>query len=81
MNRKFQCKCCGAIRLVSATSKYTGVDYHQGSNYYRVRISTDGIQKFIGSFKDEIEAALAYDDYVLANNIIGRPLNLITKMI
>lgn len=79
MSRNFKCKCCGAIRLVSATSKFIGVDKPKGTNYYRCRISTDGVQKFIGSFKSEAAAAQAYDIYVLENRIVGRALNFHNK--
>ncbi len=75
MSRQFKCKCCGAIYLVSATSKYIGVDKYKYSTRYRARVSSNGKQIYLGSFKSEDAAGLAYDEYVLENRIIGRPLN------
>ena len=75
MSRKFQCKSCGAIRSVSKTSKYVGVDFHKASRRYRCRTTVNGKQLYIGNFINEDESGLAYDNYVVANNIENRPLN------
>jgi hypothetical protein len=43
-------------------SKFKGVTYVKESNKWRVRICINGRNKQIGYFRDEIEAAKAYDD-------------------
>ena len=80
MSRIFQCKSCGAVRSVSKTSKFVGVDYHKASKRYRCRITVNGSQVFIGCFVKEDDAGHAYDEYVLANNIENRPLNFLSKV-
>ena len=49
------------VRKMNSTSKYKGVSRWKGKNKWRVRIKLDGEQKHIGYFKDEIQAAKAYD--------------------
>ena len=43
------------------TSKYHGVNYRKESGTWRVRIMDSGIQYNIGTFRTEIEAAIAYN--------------------
>jgi len=63
-------------KLKGATSKYYGVSIHNvyANNkhyvYWRCYVGT----KILGQYKTEIEAALAYDKYVIENKI-DRPLN------
>ena len=75
MPRRRTCKTCGAIRIVSQTSQFVGVDKYTKSNSYRVRATHNGKQVYIGSFKDEVKAAIAYDEYILMNDIMNKPLN------
>ncbi len=62
----------------NSRSKYFGVNYIFQSNkvFWRVRIRINKIQKEIGYFKTEIEAALAYNDYIIENNL-SNPLNIV----
>jgi len=46
---------------MNSTSKYKGVNRWKSKNKWRVRIKVDGKQKHIGYFKDETQAAKAYD--------------------
>mmetsp|Transcript_12622 Transcript_12622/g.31025 ORF Transcript_12622/g.31025 Transcript_12622/m.31025 type:complete len:273 (-) Transcript_12622:559-1377(-) len=43
------------------TSKYTGVSYHANRGKWQVKIRSNGKQKHLGYFEDEIEAARAYN--------------------
>jgi hypothetical protein len=49
-------KRCGKLY----TSKYTGVSKRKDNGYYRVKIRIDGIEKYLGQFKNEYDAHLAY---------------------
>lgn len=54
-------------RLISKnTTGYRGVNL--SGNKYMARISTDNGRIYLGSFKTDIEAAKAYDKYVIDNN-------------
>lgn len=65
----------GLIKKVS--SEYYGVYLYRGREYrkcpWRVKV-TDGRQIQIGSYATEIEAAKAYNNYVVKHNL-NRPLN------
>ena len=43
------------------TSQYKGVHFHKRWKHWVARIRVDGKQLFLGSFKDEIEAAKSYN--------------------
>ena len=45
-----------------ATSKYRGVSFERRPKKWRVMIRKDNKRHWIGSFADEIEAAIAYDE-------------------
>ena len=45
----------------TTTSKFKGVHYRQDRKKWTAKIHTDGTQKYLGIFADEIEAAKAYD--------------------
>lgn len=65
------------LRTHKKTSKYYGVSFSQsswGENKWIIRTTVNKKQKHIGQFKDEIEAAKAYNDYVIENNL-NKPLN------
>ena len=47
--------------VVRGRSKYRGVSWDTEKNGWKVQIRIDGKLKHIGSFKDEIEAAHAFD--------------------
>lgn len=56
-----------------SASKYFGVTIDKP--YWVAQITVDGKQKKIKKFKTEMEAARAYDDFILKNNIKNRTLN------
>ncbi len=49
------------------TSGYRGVSWHKNTNKWATQIHSFGKRINLGKFKDKIEAALAYDNYVLSN--------------
>ncbi|AYV76783.1 MAG: hypothetical protein Barrevirus1_5 [Barrevirus sp.] len=54
--------------------KYTGVQERNNGSYY-VTVSIGRVTNTVGTFKDIIEAAKAFDEYVVNNNLFGRKLN------
>ena len=48
-------------RPQNGTSSYKGVNFHKQRGKWQARITIDGKQKYLGSFKIEELAALAYD--------------------
>jgi group I intron endonuclease len=62
----------------NSKSKYFGVNYTSNNNrdYWRVRFRINNKMKSIGYFKTEEEAALAYNNYIIKNNL-SKPLNII----
>lgn len=50
------------------SSKYFGVDSQNGKTFYS-RIKHNKKRIYLGRFKSEVEAAIAYDDYAVLNNI------------
>ena len=56
------------------TSKYYGVCWKKRPRIWEANIQVNGKQIHLGSFDSEIEAAKAYDAYVISNNL-NRPLN------
>ena len=57
------------------TSGYKGVCYRKGRNKYTAQICVD--KKFIhlGSFSTPVEGAIAYNNYIIENNLEGFILN------
>lgn len=53
----------------TATSKYYGVSYDNNRKCWQVGFSSMGKRKNIGRFKTEIEAAVAYNNFLIKNNI------------
>lgn len=51
-----------------ATSIYRGVSYSKERNDWCCYVSYNGIQKNLGRFDSEIEAAYAYDSFIIKNN-------------
>jgi group I intron endonuclease len=59
----------------NSTSKYFGVSLsNRKTNRWLVGFSEDGIMRFVGRFKTELDAAKAYDKHVVENGLI-HPLN------
>lgn len=74
-SRRFSCSHCGAVKIVPLSSKYIGVSEDTHHNKFRARVTVEGVTKSLGYYTDEINAAVAYDEYVLANGLIDKPLN------
>ena len=49
--------------------KYFGVSYRNSNNKFLAQIRHNGKTVFIGQYSTEIEAAKAYDEYLIRNNI------------
>lgn len=54
---------------VGATSQFKGVGMHKASGLWRARIKIHGREKVLGYFKDERDAAVAYN--VAAADVFG----------
>jgi hypothetical protein len=55
----------GKVKLIRGqppSSRFKGVSWHKKDEVWRVRIKRDGETRTIGSFRDEIAAAEAYDE-------------------
>lgn len=52
---------CRNRKSVGATSFYKGVCYRKTDNKFVARILVDGKREFLGAYKTEINAAVAYD--------------------
>lgn len=50
-------------------SGYRGVSWHKNSNKWTSKISVNKKRIHLGYFNDKIEAAIAYDKYVIDNNL------------
>ena len=61
------------------TSGYKGVSYHKGSNKYTAQIGVNKKYIYLGSYLNIIEGAIAYNNYIIENNLEGFILNEIPK--
>jgi hypothetical protein len=57
------------------TSGYKGVYYHKGRNKYTAQICVNNKNKKLGYFQTVIEGAIAYNNYIIENNLEGFILN------
>ena len=57
------------------TSGYKGVYYHKGWNKYRAKINVNKKQIYLGIFPTPAEGAIAYNNYIIENNLEGFILN------
>jgi hypothetical protein len=62
------------IKKSNCSSKYFGVSYHKRHGKFLASIKKDGKQQHIGSFENEIEAALAYNKKAI--ELYGENANL-----
>lgn len=64
----------------SERSSYRGVSYQyrQGNGYWTAKIKTSGSQRYLGTFSDDRDAALAYDEAARAAGLLDR-LNFPTQ--
>ncbi|QKF94703.1 putative HNH enonculease [Fadolivirus algeromassiliense] len=61
------------------TSKYRGVSFKKRDNHYHSRIMINGKEISLGYYKTDIEAAEAFDMYIVKNNIQFVNLNFPDK--
>ena len=59
-------------------SGYKGVNYHKSTGKYQASIG-DGKQKYLGIFQTTVEGAIAYNNYIIENNLEGFILNEIPQ--
>ena len=57
------------------TSGYKGVSFIKDKNKYRVQIMINKKQIHLGYFKTAVEGAIAYNNYIIENNLEGFILN------
>lgn len=60
------------------TSQYHGVDKPKRANKWRACIKLDGKQRFLGMFADELDAARAYNSFIVCNRL-DRPINVLPE--
>ena len=63
------------------TSGYKGVSYYKKANKYVVHIRVNSKKIHLGYFKTAIEAGVAYNNYIIENNLEGFNLNEVLKPI
>ena len=61
------------------TSGYRGVSYHKGARKYQVGVTINGKRKHLGCFITAVEGAIAYNNYIIENNLEGFILNEIPQ--
>ncbi len=61
------------------TSGYKGVSYNKETGRYRANIDVNKKQIYLGSFSTLVEGAIAYNNYIIENNLEGFILNEIPK--
>ena len=61
------------------TSGYKGVCYPKGNNKYLAQISVNKKRIDLGSFLTAVEGAIAYNNYIIGNNLEGFILNEIPQ--
>ena len=59
------------------TSGYKGVSYRKRDERYRASITVNRKRIYLGYFKTAIEAGVAYNNYIIENNLEGFNLNVI----
>ena len=64
---------------INSTSGYKGVHPVNGSKYFISRICIEGTRIYLGSFKTAEEGAIAYNNYIIENNLEGFILNEIPE--
>ena len=57
------------------TSGYIGVNFSKSKNKYRAQVTIKKKTKSLGSFDNAMDAAIARDQYVINNKLIGFTLN------
>ena len=78
MPKKIKCETCGTARLINRTSRCIGVDFYKKSmtHQWRGRVTdNNGETHHLGYYKTIDEAAKVYDEYIINNKLVNRPLN------
>ena len=57
------------------TSGYRGVCYNKGNNKYTAQICVNNNNTHLGHFSTAVEGAIAYNNYIIENNLEGFILN------
>ena len=68
VNQNIQTQNCRVIRS-SNKSGYRGVSWDKKSNKWRSQIQVNKQKKHLGFFDNKIDAAIAYDNYVIKNKL------------
>jgi hypothetical protein len=61
------------------TSGYKGVSYHKRDNNFKAQIWVNKIHYYLGLFPTPVEGAIAYNNYIIENNLEGFILNEIPE--
>ena len=62
---------------INNTSGYKGVYFKKSRGKFTVSIIINKIKIYLGSFKTAVEGAIAYNNYIIENNLEGFNLNII----
>ena len=62
------------------TSGFRGVSYNKGNNKYKAQIRINKKKINLGYFQTPVEGAIAYNNYILENNLEGFILNEIPEV-
>ena len=63
------------------TSGYRGVSYDKKVNKYISYITVNKKRVYLGSFSTAVEGAIAYNNYIIENNLEGFILNEIPERV
>ena len=64
----------------SNKSGFKGVSFHKGNNKYIAQININKKKIFLGYFLTAVEGAIAYNNYIIENNLKGFTLNEIPEV-
>lgn len=68
--------CCASIKRKGSTSQYRGVSWSNQRQRWCVYVTVDKKHYSIGRFKNEIDAAQAYDAFLKENNLVVKGYKL-----
>ena len=60
-------------------SGYKGVNYHKSTGKYQASVNTGKKQVYLGLYPTAVEGAIAYNNYIIENNLEGFILNEIPQ--
>jgi len=69
--------CRNRKKRTNSTSKYVGVSFIKSKQKWQSQICVDYKITYIGLFVNEIDAAIAYNNYIIGNNLTHFILNKI----